>query len=133
MKRLLVVIPILIILLVGSTPAEAQRFKWNDFASMDEFDTWIAVNHVQPVWGDGKPATCVDYALEMQAQALRAGYRLSVAYTYDGYVAPGIKVTNFMGMHWGNLVIIGNSVYWFEPQLKDYHIVYIGPIQGRRF
>jgi hypothetical protein len=87
-----------------------------DFSSVDELREW-AKSHVAVLWLSGKEADCDDYARHFQKLAAQDGYYLSLALTdQQGYLGT-VKVKN--GYHMGNLAVIGNEVWYVEPQTGE--------------
>ncbi len=92
----------------------AQR----EFASKGELEEWLAKNEVSDnvyVWAapDGTSRSsvnydCDDFALDLQEQASKDGYLMSVTITEkDGQP------------HMINLATIGNDIYYIEPQTDE--------------
>jgi len=124
---LLIVIAAVVATPVSSSPA------WRDFHDVDQLTEWAEEHtRITLLWGDGLPTTCVDYSLNFQREAYLDGYRVSVAYTWDGYLCQGIKVTNTMGVHWGAMAMAGASVYYIDTAPGKFKITRVGPIQSRR-
>lgn len=89
-----------------------------EFASTGELDEWLAANKVSDnvyVWdtsdGDTKSSLkydCDDFALDLQEQASKDGYMMSVTIIEkDGLP------------HMINLAVIGNEIYYIEPQTDE--------------
>ena len=102
---------------VERIPVELRNF--ND---LDELKQWLAVVAMNTTTVFFQlpyaPVDCDDYALDLQCKALADGYILSFQIisrseynaVFQGELSPG------QGLHAINLAIIGNSVYYIEPQ-----------------
>lgn len=67
-------------------------------------------------------ADCDDYAERLQRMAIADGYLMSEQLVYDGKLF-GVPVTPEKGYHTGNMTIIGNDVYFIEPQPSIFRII----------
>ena len=68
---------------------------------------------------------CTDYAMRLSDLAVEDGYRLSLAITdMQGNIGP-IHVSP--EYHMGNLAVVGDSLYFVEPQTDS--IVYVSPLR----
>ena len=65
---------------------------------------------------------CDDYAVRLQREALRQGYSVSCQLVENGKLFE-VRVTDILEPHMGNLVIIGNSIYYVEPLPRELEIV----------
>ena len=105
---------------VREIPVELRNF--ND---LDELKQWLAevamnTNTVFFQRPDA-PVDCDDYALDLQCKALADGYILSFQVVsrseynavFQGELPPG------QSLHAINLAIIGNNVYYVEPQTGE--------------
>ena len=93
--------------------------EFREFENDAVLDAWCQEHLVlNPNWN------CVDYAMNLQTEALKDGYIMSIALVRDGQLY-GVNVTNLAGGHMGNLVMIKNEIYYVEPQISGYHIRYV--------
>jgi hypothetical protein len=67
---------------------------------------------------------CDDYADRLQRLAADDGYLMSVTLVLNGQIT-GFKVSNVAELHMGNLAMVGDDIYYIEPQPFDYHITLI--------
>lgn len=89
--------------------------------TIDEFKSWCATENFTYLWYVGDQlANCVSYATRLQVMALEQGYSVSTALARGGYYY-GVKVCE--GNHAGNLVLIGNTYYWVEPQPDKFELI----------
>jgi hypothetical protein len=113
---------------VAEAPAPTDRpacFK--EFGSLDELMSWLKKNraivlapdengninlvcHVPDAKDD-----CDDQAIRLQMKALADGFLMSLHLVEDGKIL-GVKVSEHTGSHMGNMAIIGNSIYYIEPE-----------------
>jgi hypothetical protein len=91
-----------------------------EFTSVGKLTDWVNEHQLQ-ISGD---VDCDDYAMRLQQQAYEDGYMVSVQLIFNGYL-DDVRVSDVMGAHMGNLVIIGNNIYWIEPQQAHVKIVFI--------
>lgn len=107
--------------------ADEQYMPLREFASREELEDWVSRNSTIHVSFDSKGTLdltrlkpdsqfdCDDYAREFQRKAARDGYYLSVQLVRDGKLF-NRQVTNSYELHMGNLALIGNDVWYVEPQ-----------------
>ena len=91
-----------------------------DFDSLEELEIWLVLddtNEYVYLFADasGEVARderydCDDYAIQLQRRAVSSGYLMSVTLVDD----PG------QGPHMVNLAVIGDKVYYIEPQTDEY-------------
>ncbi len=142
MKRLRQITLITVVLIILSFNmgmgifAPPSRFK--EFASVEELDTWCRKNITILLVSDARgridfnnPVVtslndCDDYAERLQILALNAGYLMSCQLARYGQVY-GVTVTDNIEGHMGNLVMMGNAVYYIEPNPCAYKIIYLCP------
>lgn len=100
---------------------QVEVIKWENiyarqWESLDQFKQWYEdLDFRLLLPSPYYVMDCDDYANRLQRLALQQGYSVSQAITRDKHYA-GIKVTEFTGLHAGNLVLIDNAYYWVEPQ-----------------
>jgi len=105
---------------VQRIPVELRNFN-----SLEELKQWmaaVAMNTTTIFFQlPDAPVDCDDYALDLQRKALADGYILSFQVisrgeynaVFQGELPPG------QSLHAINLAIIGNSVYYIEPQTGE--------------
>ena len=110
---------------------ERVGVELHNFTSLDELEDWVndeygraAIRFKQA----GSVIDCDDYALEMQRESLEDGYIMSFeiidAAEYNGLFA--IPFPDTGTLHAINLAIIGNSVFYIEPQTGEIvHAAYL--------
>lgn len=86
-----------------------QRAHPKQFESLDALKAWLALDNTDSVlyiFGSGRLISydCDDYAVALVYNALQAGYSVS---------------TQIVGGHMLNSTIIGNEVYFIEPQTDE--------------
>jgi len=98
--------------------------QWREFESPAILMSWVK-EHLAYLWivGD-QVADCDDYALRLQLEAYKDGYFLSVQLIQDGMLN-GKNVSNYLQLHMGNLVMIGNEIYFIEPQPNYFRVVFV--------
>ncbi len=98
--------------------------NWREFDSSAVLMAW-AEEHLTTLWIVGNQAAdCDDYASRLQLEAFKDGYILSVQLVENGRLS-GKNVSNFLELHMGNLAMIGNTIYFIEPQPKYFRVVYV--------
>jgi hypothetical protein len=98
--------------------------EWREFESPAVLMSW-AKDHLATLWIVGNQiADCDDYAERLQLEAFKAGYLLSLQLIEDGILF-GKNVSNFQEPHMGNIAMIGNEIYFIEPQPDYFRIVYV--------
>jgi len=98
--------------------------EWREFESPAVLMGW-AKEHLAYLWVVGNQiADCDDYASRLQLEAFKDGYLLSVQLIKDGKL-DGKNVSNYTELHMGNLAMIGNEIYFVEPQPDYFRIVYV--------
>jgi hypothetical protein len=98
--------------------------QWREFESPAILMSW-AKEHLAYLWlvGD-QVADCDDYASRLQLEAYKDGYFLSVQLIENGMLN-GKNVSNYLQLHMGNLAMIGNEIYFIEPQPDYFRIVFV--------
>ncbi len=82
------------------------------FESLNELESWLS-GVIIVSWGD-----CDDYALIMQELALSQGYIISFEVIYPDEYNPLFE-TQLDKPHAMNLAVIGNEIYYIEPQTME--------------
>ena len=92
--------------------------QFREFGSVEELDQWCR-KHTTILAVSGHPFTevtpqndCDDYAERLQVLALNDGYLMSVQLT-EGTA------------HMGNLAMIGNDIYFIEPNPGKYEVIWL--------
>jgi hypothetical protein len=98
--------------------------QWREFESLDVLTKWATANLVTLLSVGDKVADCDDYATRLQLKAFKDGYIMSVQLINDGLLN-GRQVSSFPGAHMGNLAMVGNDIYFVEPQPQHFDIVYV--------
>ena len=93
--------------------------KLHDFESFEEMEEWLEETPILIILG--KDMSCADFALLLQQRASEDGYLMSFEAIwpneYNGlFKEMRISVNR---IHAINLVIIGNNVYYIEPQTHE--------------
>ncbi len=101
---------------IREVPVELQ-----DFGSLQELETWLKAQMEICVVRFGSPekvVDCDDYAIEMQKRALADGYLISLQVIDTGMYNRMFvgKIPESHNLHAVNLAVIGNDVFFFEPQ-----------------
>jgi len=104
---------------VSSEPVELRNFY-----DLDELKLWLANSESMTTVHLQSPDAamdCDDYALALQQRALRDGFIMSFEIIdKDEYNALfGNPLPSGQSLHAINLVIIGNSAYYIEPQTNE--------------
>lgn len=95
-----------------------------EFESPDALMKWANEN-LATLWFVGdQVADCDDYAARLQLKAYQDGYIMSVQLIKDGLLN-GKNVSNYLEPHMGNLAMVGNNIYFIEPQPEYFRIVYV--------
>lgn len=98
--------------------------QWREFESPAILMSW-STEHLLYLWMVGdQVADCDDYAARLQLEAYKDGYLLSVQLIQDGMLN-GKNVSNYLQSHMGNLAMIGNEIYFIEPQPEYFRIVFV--------
>ena len=95
-----------------------------EFPSKEALDAWCRENIAVLMCDDATQADCDDYAEYLQRKAVEDGYLLSVCPVMDGMVY-GAKVTDIPGAHMGNMAMVGNEIYYIEPQPGEYRTLFV--------
>lgn len=99
-----------------------EKYPVRNFKDLAEFAKWVQDKMVRIWLISGEEADCDDYAEHLQSEALKEGYMVSCQVVYNGMLGTR-QVSDSPGLHMGNLVIIGNDIYWVEPQSSAFSIV----------
>lgn len=106
-------------------PVEAEKEAyiytrdWRQWESLAQFTAWAEDKITYLLEGD-----CDDYAENLQLCALEDGYAVSCQMIYNGKIQ-GFEVSPVKGSHMGNLVMIGNNIYYVEPVPEYFRIVWL--------
>jgi len=95
------------------------------FVSVAAFKEWyngLDFRFILPNGGDVDTADCDDYSARLQQLALEQSYSVSQALTWNELYY-GIRVTDNKDGHAGNLVLIGTTYYWVEPQPDIFEVI----------
>lgn len=93
------------------------------FESIEQFEEWYGAQEFKPLFPSGAyQVDCNDYAGRLQRVALQQGYPVSQALVLDGRYY-GIRVSGERDGHTGNLVLIGNTYYYIEPEPEKFKVV----------
>jgi FtsZ-binding cell division protein ZapB len=98
--------------------------EWREFESPAVLMSW-AKEHLANLWIVGnRIADCDDYASRLQLEAFKDGYLLSVQLIKNGLLYDK-NVSNYVEAHMGNLAMVGNEIYFIEPQPDFFRIVFV--------
>jgi FtsZ-binding cell division protein ZapB len=98
--------------------------EWREFESPAVLMSWTK-EHLANLWIVGnQTADCDDYASRLQLEAFKDGYLLSVQLIMDGMLYDK-NISNYVEAHMGNLAMIGNEIYFVEPQPDFFRVVYV--------
>lgn len=100
--------------------------KWaKEFESRGHFIEWYKAQHFTILLPSSDYLVdCDDYADWVQTEAIRQGYKISVVLTTNGFVG-NTRVREDRRLHMGNLVMIGNDIYYVEPKIDEFKIIWI--------
>ena len=110
--------------------ADIERVVYRDiytrqWESVEQFKDWYYSQNFTLLMPSGASTVdCDDYATWVQDRAMRQGYPVSEALAWQHYYS-GVYVTEKTGRHDGCLVLIGNTYWWFEPQVDEFQMVEI--------
>ncbi len=95
------------------------------WGSVDEFVEWWEAQEFKVLWNiDPENNDCDDYSDGLQMEALKQGYSVSQALALGGKYY-GVVVVDNPTDHAGNMVLIGNTYYWVEPNPDEFKIIKI--------
>ena len=99
-----------------------------DFESTEELENWLSENHIDEavmLYADGKRFDCDDYARRLIKDARADGFQLWLQVLLPDYRRPdtGERVTESDQAHALCSAIIGDRLYFIEPQTDDYWFV----------
>jgi hypothetical protein len=101
-----------------------QHTGWREFENLAEFSDWVK-DKLERLWVVGdKLADCDDFAIRLQREGYKDGYLISSQLVWNGKLFDK-NVSNFKKPHMGNLIIIGNRIYFVEPQPDYFRIVFV--------
>jgi len=108
-------------------PIVEEVIKWRNihpkqFESLEQFIEWYEDQGFTVLFPSGAyTVDCDDYAELVQRKALEQGYAISQALTLNGNYY-GTRVNENAGGHVGNIVLIDNTYYYFEPNPEKFYI-----------
>ena len=108
-------------------PVVEEITKWRNiyprqFESVEDFVEWYETQEFTLLYPSGDyTVDCDDYAEMVQRKALEQGYAISQALTWNGQYYD-MKVNNIFSGHVGNIVLIDNAYYYFEPNPEEFFI-----------
>ena len=90
----------------------------NEFKDLEELKEWAEVNSMSLVMGLHENWDCDDYAEGMRERAMAQGYIMSICPVYLGKVFDKqVEPVRWnVPAHMGNITMIGNDIYYIEPQ-----------------
>ena len=99
-----------------------------DFESTEELENWLSENHIDEavmLYASGKRFDCDDYARRLIKDARADGFQLWLQVLLPDYRRPdtGERVTESDEAHALCSAIIGDRLYFIEPQTDDYWFV----------
>jgi hypothetical protein len=116
---------------VREIPVEIEKIvngKLKEFSSLGELTDWVnehlAVLLSTSINGTAFALDCDDYACRLQQEAYQDGYAISVQLVENGML-DGKNVSNYTEFHMGNLAVIGDEIYFIEPQPEYFRVVYV--------
>ena len=123
-KELIVQVEERIVEVPVEVPVEVSQ-KLRDFESTEELEAWLEENYIDQavmLYASGKKFDCDDYALRLIKDADKDGYRMFLQVIYHPYRKPltGEVASRKGANHAVCSVIIGNNVYFIEPQTDEY-------------
>jgi hypothetical protein len=97
---------------------------WREFESLAVLAEWAKTHlaYILPV--GSQSSDCDDYAQRLQTEAYKDGYLLSVQLITGGMLN-GKNISNYTQVHMGNLAMVGNSIYFIEPQPEYFRVVFV--------
>lgn len=112
---------------VVEKPTVVEVIKWRNiynkqFENVEQFTKWYKSQGFTVLLPSGAyNVDCDDYAELVQRKALEQGYAISQALTLNGKYY-GIRVNEINNGHVGNIVLIDNAYYYFEPNPEKFYI-----------
>ena len=99
--------------------------KLRNFENTEELESWLEdnyIDHADMGYISGKPFDCDDYALRLIKDARRDGYEMYLQVLMPRYRRPDNNklVTHSKEAHAVCSVIIGDNLYFIEPQTDEY-------------
>lgn len=106
--------------------------KWIPWETVGQLTDYVN-EHLAQIWGVNYDPDCDDYALLLSQNAYTDGYKIWPQIIEGGeicgtYGKHGINVSGFTKRHMADIAIVGNSIYFIEPQKEYFRIVYICPV-----
>ena len=106
----------------------AVPVELRDFNSTGELENWLSENHIDEavmLYANGQRFDCDDYARRLIKDARADGFQLWFQVLLPDYRRPdtGERVTDSDEAHALCSAIIGNRLYFIEPQTDDYWFV----------
>lgn len=106
----------------------AVAVELRDFDTTEELENWLCENHIDEavmLYASGRRFDCDDYARRLIKDARADGFQLWFQVLLPDYRRPdnGERVTDSDEAHALCSVIIGNGLYFIEPQTDDYWFV----------
>jgi hypothetical protein len=112
---------------ITGKPSIVEVIKWRniyhrEFQSVEQFTEWYRSQGFTVLFPSGSyNVDCDDYAELVQIKALEQGYTISQALILNGNYY-GTRVNDTVGGHAGNIVLIDNACYYFEPNPEKFNI-----------
>ena len=101
-----------------------------NFDSLDELEQWLNDTNVTAIrfQSPDTKIDCDDYALELQQKAMSDGYIMSFEVIHPGEYNKLFETRQLPpnSLHAINSVVIGNNVYYIEPQTRE--TVFVAPL-----
>jgi len=102
--------------------------KLREFQSTEELESWLEENHIDEavmLYASGKKFDCDDYTRRLIKDARADGYQLWFQVLLPNYRRPdtGERITERDEAHALSSAIIGDKLYFIEPQTDDYWFV----------
>jgi hypothetical protein len=106
--------------------------KWIPWKNIGELTNYVN-EHLAQIWGVNYDPDCDDYALLLSQNAYTDGYKIWPQLIEGGeicgtYGKHGVNVSGFTKRHMADIAIVGNSIYFIEPQKEYFRIVYVCPV-----
>ena len=116
---------------VVEVPVEVEvevPIKLREFESTEELESWLEENHIDEavmLYASGKKFDCDDYARRLIKDAGTDGFQLWLQVLLPDYRHPdtGERITKRDEAHALCSAIIGNKLYFIEPQTDEYWFV----------
>lgn len=97
------------------------RTGFRNFSTLDELENWVNNRAIYYFNREALTVDCDDFAAEMQQEALEDGYIMSfdIISISEYNELFSVSLPASQSLHAINLAIIGNSVYYIEPQTGE--------------